>query len=134
MTQRRTLPDTRPSRTHKFRVYAEGGDHTCHLTVGHYDDGSPAEVFISIGKAGSTLNGLLDVIGILISYGLQYGVPPGDLAGKLRDTNFPPLGQTSNPDIPACSSIIDYLFRWLEQEYGPFPPSKPTSPPVAEQS
>lgn len=132
MTDRRTLPDTRPSRNHKFKIETAQGPLSCYMTVGHYDDGQPAEVFIRMGKAGSTLNGLLDVVGILISYGLQYGVPLADLCGKLRGTNFEPQGPTSNDELPECASIIDYVFRYLEQEYGPFDPVKQTSPIIGE--
>ena len=134
LASRQALPDTRPSITRKFKLHGSQGDHSCYITVGFFEpeEGSserqmrrPGEVFIRIGKQGSTLNGLLDVIGILISYGLQYGVPLGDLVSKLSGSNFEPLGPTSNPDIEECSSIIDYVFRWLDKEYGPFdrPPS-----------
>ena len=129
-TQRRTLPDNRPSVTHKFKIDSAQGSHSCYLTVGLYEDGTPGEVFIRIGKMGSSLNGLLDTVGILISYGLQFGVPLGDLCGKLRGMNFEPMGPTSNDDQPMCSSIIDYLFGWLAAEYGPFEPIAPTSPLV----
>lgn len=133
---RRTLPDTRPSVTHKFKIDTAQGYSSCTLTVGFFEpeEGSaerqmrrPGEVFIRVGKQGSTLNGLLDVIGILISYGLQYGVPLGDLCGKLKGMTFEPAGPTSNPDLPECGSIIDYVFSWLEKEYGPFDRPSSTS-------
>jgi ribonucleoside-diphosphate reductase alpha chain len=105
------------------------------MTVGYYDKEKklPGEVFVRLGKQGSTLNGLLDTIGILISYGLQYGVPLGDLCHKLRHMTFEPEGTTDNEDIPECSSIIDYVFTWLEQQHGPFEPHEPTSPLVEEE-
>ena len=124
---RRKLPDTRPSITHKFTIHSSQGDHSCYITVGFFEpeEGSTArqmtevgEVFIRMGKQGSTLNGLLDTIGILISYGLQYGVPLGDLVSKLQGMTFEPAGPTSNTDIEVCSSIIDYLFTWLGRNYG----------------
>jgi ribonucleoside-diphosphate reductase alpha chain len=113
------LPDVRPSITHKFQIHSGQGSHSCYMTVGFFDQGRkrPGEVFIRMGKQGSTLNGLLDTVGILISYGLQYGVPLADLCGKLKGITFEPGGGTSNPDLPKCSSIIDYVFAWLEQEY-----------------
>jgi ribonucleoside-diphosphate reductase alpha chain len=127
---RRTLPDVRPSKTHKFKIFSPAGDHTCYVTVGFYEDGQLGEVFLSIGKQGSTLNGLLNVIGVLISYALQYGVPPGDLVGKLTGSNFEPQGPTSNPALPNASSIVDYVFRWLDDQYGPFRRPPQTSPLV----
>lgn len=115
--QRRALPDSRPSVTHKFKIDTAQGHTSCYLTVGLHEDGTPGEVFIRVGKQGSTLNGLLDVVGILISFSLQYGVPLEKLCEKFKGTNFEPLGPTSNPDLDNCSSIIDYVFRWLEQRY-----------------
>jgi ribonucleoside-diphosphate reductase alpha chain len=88
-----------------------------YLTVGLYEDGSPGELFIQIGKAGSTLNALMDTIGIMASFALQYGVPLEHLCRKLRDMNFSPQGKTSNPDVPECTSIIDYVFRWVQENF-----------------
>ena len=129
---RRKLPDTRPSITHRFTIHSSQGDHSCYITVGFFDEEKQdiGEVFIRLGKQGSTLNGLLDTIGILISYGLQYGVPLGDLCGKLKDMTFEPEGPTSNPDIDHCHSIIDYLFQWLDKEFGPFDRPPSTSQPI----
>ena len=92
---------------------------TIHIRVGFYDEARTevGEVFIEVGKQGSTLNGLLDVIGRLCSYALQYGVPLSELAPKLTGHRFPPAGPTSNPRIPDCSSLVDYVFRWLALEY-----------------
>lgn len=119
MAERRILPDVRPSTTHKFKIRSPQGDFSCWLTIGFYDEGmaEPGEVFIRIGKQGSTLNGLLDTVGILLSYGLQYGVPLADLCGKLKQMTFDPAGSTSNPDIERCTSLIDYVFTYLEAHY-----------------
>ena len=114
---RQRLPDTRRSITHRVIIEGEGGDHQLYMTVGLYDDGRPGELFVRLGKAGSTLNGLLDVIGIELSFGLQHGVPLALYCRKLRDIAFPPAGPTSNPDIPSCVSVVDYIARWLEREY-----------------
>ncbi len=129
---RRRLDDDRPSVTHKFVIHSGAGNHSCYITVGFYDEEKTdvGEVFIRMGKMGSTLNGLLDTVGILISYGLQYGVPLGDLVGKLQSMTFEPAGPTSNTDIETCSSIIDYLFRWLDCNFGPFDRPPSTSPLV----
>ncbi|RLS44657.1 MAG: vitamin B12-dependent ribonucleotide reductase, partial [Planctomycetota bacterium] len=68
---RRRLPATRHSLTHKFSV----GGHEGYITVGLFEDGTPGELFISMAKEGSTIGGLMDVIGTETSMGLQYGVP-----------------------------------------------------------
>ncbi len=111
--RRRPLPDTRDSLTHKFKI--EG--HTGYITVGLYDDGSPAEVFISMAKQGSTIYGLMESFGRAISYALQYGVPLSDLVRNFSHMRFEPSGATTNPEIPFAQSVIDYLFRWLASRF-----------------
>jgi ribonucleoside-diphosphate reductase alpha chain len=106
---RRRLPDTRQSITHKFSVQAHEG----YLTVGLYEDGQPGELFITMAKEGSTVGGLMDVIGTCTSMALQYGVPLITLVDKFRHARFEPSGMTSNQDIPFAKSLIDYIFCWL---------------------
>ncbi|HWQ28798.1 MAG TPA: hypothetical protein VNN12_07230, partial [Dehalococcoidia bacterium] len=110
---RRHLPDERRSITHKFRV----GEQEGYVTVGLYDDGTPGEVFVTISKEGSTIRGLMDSVAVLTSVALQYGVPLEDLVRKFKGVHFEPSGLTSNPDIPVASSIVDYIFRWLEKRF-----------------
>ncbi|MFO7724957.1 MAG: vitamin B12-dependent ribonucleotide reductase [Oceanipulchritudo sp.] len=112
---RRHLPDTRNSTTHKFIIGGSKG----YLTVGKFDDGSPGEVFIQMAKAGSTINGLMDTIGTLLSMCLQYGVPLETLIKKFSHIRFEPEGMTRNPDIPMTKSVMDYLARWLGMEFIP---------------
>jgi len=106
---RRRLPDTRQSITHKFSVQRHEG----YLTVGLYEDGQPGELFITMAKEGSTVGGLMDVIGTCTSMALQYGVPLIALVDKFRHARFEPSGMTSNKDIPFAKSLIDYIFCWL---------------------
>ena len=113
MTERHRLPDTRPSVTHRVRIEGQQGSVTLYLTAGLNESGRPLELFIRIGKAGSTMNGLLDTVGILTSYALQYGVPLADLCEKMRNVSFEPEGKTTNAEIVDCTSVIDYAFRWL---------------------
>ncbi len=112
---RRRLPDERQSVTHKFRV----GEQEGYITVGLYEDGEPGEVFITISKEGSTIRGLMDSVAVLTSLALQYGVPVEDLARKFRSVRFEPHGFTDNPEIPQASSLVDYIFRWLEEKFSP---------------
>ena len=118
VADRDRLPDTRQSVTHRVTIEDAGGAHQLYITVGLYEDRRPGELFLRLGKAGSTLNGLLDVIGIEMSFGLQHDVPLALYCRKLRDMAFPPAGPTSNPDIPSCSSVVDYVAQWLEREFG----------------
>lgn len=106
---RKRLPDTRSSITHKFEV----AQHEGYITVGFYDDGRPGEVFIKIAKHGSTISGLLDTIAVLTSLTLQYGVPVEVLARKFEFTRFEPAGWSKNPELRHVQSLVDYIFRWL---------------------
>lgn len=130
---RRRLPDTRRAVTHKFTV----GGHEGYMTVGMFDDGSPGELFITMAKEGSTIGGLMDTIGTLTSIALQYGVSMEILSGKFSHQRFEPSGWTPNPEIKMASSIIDYVFRWMEIYFirsTPVMPAEPPklSPPTAE--
>jgi ribonucleoside-diphosphate reductase alpha chain len=112
---RKRLPDTRKSITHKFSVAGHEG----YLTVGLYEDGQPGELFITMAKEGSTVGGLMDVIGTCTSMALQYGVPLITLVDKFRHARFEPAGMTSNRDIPFAKSLIDYIFCWMGCQFIP---------------
>ena len=107
------LPDERQAITHKFVVAEQRG----YMTVGMYDDGSPGELFLRMEKEGTTIRGLLDVIGIMTSAALQRGVPIEDLVDKFSFQRFEPSGITNNPDIQFAYSVIDYVFRWLGRRF-----------------
>ena len=109
------MPHTRRSLTHKFDIQGHEG----YVTVGFYPDGRPGEVFITMAKEGSTIGGLMDVLGTSISMGLQYGVPLDVFVNKFAHSRFEPAGFTKNPDIPIAKSVTDYIFRWLGMEFIP---------------
>ncbi len=127
---RRKLPDTRASVTHHFSIGGSEG----YLTVGRYDDGSPGEVFLQMAKAGSTINGLMDTIGILLSLSLQYGVPLETLVRKFSHVRFEPEGITRNPEIPFAKSVVDYLARFLGMEFVPGYREEMSPVPTSESS
>jgi ribonucleoside-diphosphate reductase alpha chain len=111
--RRERLPHTRRSLTHKFDIQGHEG----YVNVGFYPDGRPGELFITMAKEGSTIGGLMDVLGTSISIGLQYGVPLEVFVNKFAHSRFEPAGFTKNPDIPIAKSIADYIFRWLGMEF-----------------
>jgi ribonucleoside-diphosphate reductase alpha chain len=112
---RRKLTDTRDSITHKFSVAGHEG----YLTVGLYEDRKPGEIFLTLGKAGSTLAGFADAFATAISFAFQHGVELRFLVDKFTHVRFEPSGFTGNPDIPIAKSIVDYVFRWLALEFLP---------------
>ncbi len=113
--RRRKLPDTRDSVTHKFSVAGHEG----YITVGKYEDGAPGEIFITLGKAGSTLAGFADSFATAISFALQHGVELRFLVEKFTHVRFEPSGFTGNPEIPLAQSIVDYVFRWMALQFLP---------------
>ncbi|MEM4649848.1 MAG: intein-containing adenosylcobalamin-dependent ribonucleoside-diphosphate reductase, partial [Candidatus Bathyarchaeia archaeon] len=107
--EKRKLPLTRVSETHKFSI----GGHEGYLTYSFFDDGSLGEIFIKMSKQGSTLAGLLDSFAIAVSVALQYGVPLKELVEKFIYNRFEPSGITNNSQIPIATSIVDYIFKYL---------------------
>ncbi len=126
LARRRKLADTRASVTHKFSVAGHEG----YITVGQYDDGQPGEIFVTLGKAGSTLAGFADAFATAISFSLQHGVELRFLVDKFTHVRFEPSGFTGNPEIPIAKSIVDYVFRWLARQYLP----KEDRPDLADES
>lgn len=128
VSPRHRLPDTRPSRTHKFEIDGHEG----YFTTGFYENGAPGELFITMAKEGSTVGGLMDAFGTAISLALQHGVPLESMVNKFSYMRFEPFGYTKNKRIPTAKSIIDYIFRWLGMEFGIIP-EKGAEKPTAEQ-
>ncbi len=56
-----------------FRLRTEAG--TLYVTVNTDEKGKIVEVFIQLGKAGSTTNALTEALGRVISVALQHGTP-----------------------------------------------------------
>jgi ribonucleoside-diphosphate reductase alpha chain len=113
MAQRHRLPSERASLTHKFKV----GNHEGYITAGLFPSGQPGEIFITMAKEGSMTSGVMDCFATAISIALQHGVPLKLLCEKFKHTRFEPSGWTGNPDINYASSMMDYIFRWLELRF-----------------
>ncbi|MDT7598527.1 MAG: ribonucleoside-diphosphate reductase alpha chain, partial [Pseudonocardiales bacterium] len=106
---RRRLPKKRPSQTVSFTVGGAEG----YLHAGSYPDDGLGEIFIKLGKQGSTLAGVMDAFSMSISVGLQYGIPLEFYVSKFCNQRFEPAGMTDDPDIRIATSVLDYLFRRL---------------------
>jgi hypothetical protein len=55
--------------------------------------------------------------GRLFSIALQNGMSLDKLIVKHKGMRFDPCGLTDNKDVPICTSIPDYVVRWLEHEF-----------------
>jgi len=113
---RKRLPKSRASRTTSFTVAGAEG----YMTSGAHEDGELGEVFLKLGKQGSTLAGVMDAFSIAVSIGLQYGVPLETYVSKFTNLRFEPAGMTDDPDVRMAQSIMDYIFRRLALDYLPF--------------
>ncbi len=113
---RKRLPKSRASRTTSFTVGGAEG----YMTSGAHDDGELGEVFLKLGKQGSTLAGVMDAFSIAVSIGLQYGVPLETYVSKFTNLRFEPSGMTDDPDIRMSQSLMDYVFRRLALDYMSF--------------
>ena len=113
---RKRLPKSRQSRTTSFTVGGAEG----YMTSGAHDDGELGEIFLKLGKQGSTLAGVMDAFSIAVSIGLQYGVPLETYVSKFTNLRFEPAGLTDDPDVRMSQSIMDYIFRRLALDYLPF--------------
>ena len=110
---RKRLPKKRTSVTTSFSVAGAEG----YMTAGMYDDGSLGEVFLKLGKQGSTLAGVMDAFSIAISLALQHGVPLETYISKFTNMRFEPAGMTDDPDIRIAQSVMDYIFRRLALDH-----------------
>lgn len=107
---RRKMPANRDAEIHKFVInYNVSG----YLVSGMHEDGDLGEFFVKIAKDGSTLTGLVDALATITSIALQYGVPLKALAKKMMYRKFEPAGFTDNPQIRTCTSLVDYMFKYL---------------------
>ncbi len=113
---RKRLPKSRPSITTSFSVAGAEG----YMTAGSYPDDGLGEVFLKLGKQGSTLAGVMDAFSIAVSIGLQYGVPLESFVQKFTNLSFEPAGLTDDPDVRMAKSVMDYIFRRLALDHLPF--------------
>ena len=110
---RRRLPKTRSATVTRFDVAGAEG----YMTASTYPDDGVGEVFLKLGKQGSTLAGVMDAFSMAISVGLQYGIPLESFVSKFTNMRFEPAGMTDDPDIRIATSVMDYIFRRLALDH-----------------
>ena len=112
---RRRLPKQRTATVTSFSVGGAEG----YMTASTYPGDGLGEVFLKLGKQGSTLAGVMDAFSMAISISLQYGVPLRTWVEKFTNMRFEPAGLTDDPDIRIASSVLDYIFRRLALDHLP---------------
>ena len=71
MTARERLPNRRACESFDF----EHAGHRFSITVGHFPDGHPAEIFLSSRHVGSPLEAIARDEAVTVSIALQFGIP-----------------------------------------------------------
>ena len=112
----REMPKTREGLTHKFSINQQ---HKVYITANRFENGDLGEIFITAGKEGSVVSGLLGAMARLSSKMLQEGVPAESIIDSFLNLRFDPWGMTDNPEIPTAKSIPDYIGRWLGKNFLP---------------
>ncbi|SHF67732.1 TSCPD domain-containing protein [Streptoalloteichus hindustanus] len=87
------------------------------LIANTHEDGTLREIFIYVGKHGSTLAGLLDNLAAAVSIGLRNGVPLERYVDEFAGVGFSPAGMTDDPDVRRASSVMDYVMRRLARDF-----------------
>ena len=113
---RKRLPRKRSATVTKFDVAGAEG----YMTASTYPDDGVGEIFLKLGKQGSTLAGVMDAFSLSISVGLQYGIPLESYVAKFTNLRFEPAGMTDDPDIRIATSVMDYIFRRLALDHLPY--------------
>src|SRR5216683_5766009 len=110
------MPRQRSATVTRFSVAGSEG----YMTASTYPDDGVGEVFLKLGKQGSTLAGVMDAFSMAISVGLQYGIPLESYVAKFTNMRFEPAGLTDDPDVRIASSVMDYIFRRLALDHLPY--------------
>ena len=107
----------RMSRTHSAKI--DGIE--LYITIGFYEDGKMAEIFVSTDKDGTVVKGLLASLSKAISHMLQYNIPPENISTMLRGQKYEPSGfVTRHPYIKFASSISDLISKVIDIECGDY--------------
>ncbi len=117
------LPKERSGITHHFEILSRCEDGTLKTTDGYliannYPDGRLGEVFIRIAKESDAMGPILDQWAMSFSIALQNGADAETLCRKYVGSRFEPSGATKNPNIPRCTSPLDYICCFLLEMMG----------------
>jgi len=96
-----------------FRLNSEEGK--VYVTI-NVNDGNPKEVFVHVGKGGSTVNTLTEALGRVISVSLQHGIPPQVIIEQLRGIKVGEIYVQA--DGGKTTSIPDAIAYALEKVIG----------------
>lgn len=101
---------TRPGITRKFTCGLD-----VYLTVNPLPNGEPGEIFLKLGKQGSTVSGLMQAWAVTVSAALQRGVPWSELRDKYLGMMFQPTTLEYTSLIDAIAQNVDDMRSELRE-------------------
>lgn len=105
------------SRTHAAKI----ADIELYITLGFYNNGKLAELFVSTDKEGTVVKGVLASLSKALSNMLQYNIPADEISRTLRNQKYEPSGFVSrHPYIKSATSISDLISKVIDIELGDF--------------
>lgn len=114
---RNRLPATRYGLTHRFTIHCRPDPIKGHLILNTYPDGRLGEGFLYLNTIDEGMRGFARATMTLFSIALQNDEDLAGILAKFSFHRFEPAGFTDNPDIPTCTSILDYVHRYISQQY-----------------
>jgi ribonucleoside-diphosphate reductase alpha chain len=111
---------SRPKKLYGFTEKVETPVGTLYMVMNMDDTGTPVEVFLNIGKAGSDLLADGEAIGRLLTLLLQYHIPIEDIVHQLKGiggSSSIGLGRNRIKSLPdAVSRVLEATFTKVEGE------------------
>ena len=107
------FPQTREGLTRKFTCGLD-----VYLTVNLKPTGEVGEVFVKLGKTGSTVSGLIQAWVLTMSAALQRGVRWSELSEKFLEMRFEPHTHEYTSLVDAIARNIDEMIdeiRWQRE-------------------
>jgi len=100
------FPESHNGLTRKFHCGLD-----VYLTVNLKPDGELGEIFIKLGKPGTTVNGLMQAWAVTISTALKRGVSWEDFREKYEGMRFEPMSHEYTSLIDSVTHNIDQLIE-----------------------
>lgn len=101
-------------RTYKYKTPVG----TTYVTINVDEDNKPAEIFINVGKAGSTVSAMAEAVGRASSLFLRFGVLPNQDNARLLMEHFSGIGggeQVTGFGFKKAESIPDAVARAIRE-------------------
>lgn len=108
-TERRVLPDRRKNYTVKTYSHQQK---PVYITIGEFEDGTPAEVFVRYGKSGGNAYATTCAWCMMISLALQHGVTVDHVVNSHKDF-------IEGDETGVMTAVIDELRKYCEAEVQP---------------